>query len=113
RACIRSAGARPPALTRREEEIGRTMSGVHCPPEAADLVYASEGKGPLLERDYSAVIEGGRCTPEQVGAMLRQRFETFAPRETARPGGSPSGRTVTTRAAWSSGSEAGPAPAAS
>jgi len=47
------------------------------------FAYASEGSGPLLERDYSAVIEKSRFTPEQVGALLREKFEAFAPPETA------------------------------
>jgi hypothetical protein len=59
------------------------MSDVQSRPEAAEIVWATEGVGPLLERDYSAVIEGTTHTPEQVGALLRDRFETFAPPETA------------------------------
>jgi Domain of unknown function (DUF1990) len=59
------------------------MNDVQSKPEAAGIVWATEGSGPLLERDYSAVIEETACTPEQVGAMLRDRFEAFAPPETA------------------------------
>jgi len=51
--------------------------------EAQAVVCAAAGAGPLLERDYSAAIEGASCTPEQIGAMLRERFEEFAPSETA------------------------------
>lgn len=47
------------------------------------VVYAPEGTGPLLERSYSAVIEGASCTPEQVAEMIRARFADFAPAETA------------------------------
>jgi len=46
-------------------------------------VYASEGTGPLLERDYSAVVEGMGVTPETLVRALRERFERFAPSETA------------------------------
>jgi hypothetical protein len=59
------------------------MSDVQSRPETAEIVWAPEGTGPLLERDYSASIEGTTSTPEQVGAMLRDRFESFAPPETA------------------------------
>jgi hypothetical protein len=51
--------------------------------EVSEFAYAVDGYGPLFERDYSATIEGAGCTPEQVGAMIRERFEEFAPPETA------------------------------
>jgi Domain of unknown function (DUF1990) len=51
--------------------------------EVREIVCAVHGCGPLLERDYFAAIEGASCTPEQVGAMIRDRFEEFAPPETA------------------------------
>jgi Domain of unknown function (DUF1990) len=51
--------------------------------EALEFVSAAQGTGPLLERDYSAVIEGASCTPEQVAMMIREHFEEFAPPETA------------------------------
>ncbi len=51
--------------------------------KAAEVVDATQGVGPLLERDYSGVITGSECTPEQIGAMLCEHFEAFAPAETA------------------------------
>ena len=47
------------------------------------IVYASEGTGPLLERDYRVVVEGTGLTPETLVKALRERFEKFAPTETA------------------------------
>ena len=52
-------------------------------PDERGVVYASQGFGPLLMRDYFAVIEGADCSPEQIGEMMRTRFEEFAPEETA------------------------------
>lgn len=46
-------------------------------------IYAEEGAGPLLKRDYSATIDGTDRTPEQVAEMVRARFCEFAPPETA------------------------------
>jgi hypothetical protein len=51
--------------------------------ERQKIVYASEGTGPLLERDYSAVIEGSGCTPEALATAVRERFVRYAPSETA------------------------------
>ena len=48
-----------------------------------DVLDATHGTGPLVERDYSAVIEGTALTPEDVCANLRVHFGEFAPRETA------------------------------
>ncbi len=48
-----------------------------------EIVYASEGTGPLLERDYTAVVEGNGVTPETLVKAVRERFERFAPAETA------------------------------
>src|SRR4051812_43529226 len=59
------------------------MSDQQAEMEAVGVVYASEGAGPLVERDYFAAIEDTSCTPERVGAMLRERIEEFAPPETA------------------------------
>jgi hypothetical protein len=58
-------------------------AGIEVEKEIEEIVCATQGAGPLLERDYSATIEGASCTPEQVGAMIRGRFEEFAPPETA------------------------------
>ena len=51
--------------------------------EVEDVIPAHQGSGPLLERDYFAVIDGAKRAPDEVGAMLRDHFEEFAPQETA------------------------------
>lgn len=48
-----------------------------------ELQYASEGSGPLLQRDYWAVFGGLDKTPEEVADFLRERFCEFSPPETA------------------------------
>lgn len=53
-------------------------------PDDRGIVFASEGFGPLLEREYVAVIDGATCTPEDLAARIRREFVTFAPPETAR-----------------------------
>jgi hypothetical protein len=51
--------------------------------ESADLVSAAEGHGPLLERDYWVVIQGGHCTPEQAMQRVLAEFPRFSPGELA------------------------------
>lgn len=48
------------------------------------LQLAAEGYGPLLRRDYWAVIRNARATPRQVMAAVRAHFPAFAPAELAR-----------------------------
>ena len=50
---------------------------------AGDLRPAREGVGPLLERDYWAVVEDAALRPRQVMAEVRAHFESFAPGELA------------------------------
>jgi len=50
---------------------------------AEPIQYASEGSGPLLQRDYWAVLKGVDKTPEEVAETLRSRFPEFSPPETA------------------------------
>ncbi len=57
--------------------------GTEVQRDLAEVVCAAQGAGPLLERDYSAVIDRATCQPEQIGYMIRARFEEFAPPETA------------------------------
>lgn len=61
----------------------RPLQRVRAMPEPATheqpRVFASEGAGPLLQRDYWAVIEGARCGPKEIGALLRTRFADLAP----------------------------------
>jgi hypothetical protein len=53
-------------------------------PDEQGIVYASQGYGPLLKREYVAVIDGSDCTPEALADRVRTDFTAFAPRETAR-----------------------------
>lgn len=59
--------------------MGRTQEDTRT----ANPLAATGGVGPLLERDYSAILEGASCSPEDVGEKLRTRFERYAPAETA------------------------------
>ncbi len=45
------------------------------------LVRASEGKGPLLQRDYWGVIEACRATPEEIATAVATDFPIFSPEE--------------------------------
>ncbi len=49
-----------------------------------ELAPADGGIGPLLERDYWAVINGCRLKPSQVIDLVRRNFPEFAPRQLAR-----------------------------
>jgi hypothetical protein len=46
-----------------------------------DLAPARAGHGPLLQRDYWAVIDQCRLSPSQVIAFVARRFAEFAPQE--------------------------------
>lgn len=43
------------------------------------LTPASEGTGPLLQRDYWAVVRESRLTCPEVASLLRERFVAFPP----------------------------------
>ena len=45
------------------------------------LLSATEGAGPLLQRDYWAVIDRCGCSPSEVMELVASRFPEFAPRE--------------------------------
>lgn len=45
------------------------------------LILASEGAGPLLQRDYWGVIENSQETPEGLGTILAEDFCRFAPED--------------------------------
>jgi Domain of unknown function (DUF1990) len=45
------------------------------------LLLAAEGAGPLLQRDYWAVIEHCGCSPSELMALVASRFAEFAPEE--------------------------------
>jgi hypothetical protein len=51
------------------------------PTAAAALQPAAEGTGPLLQRDYWAVIDNCRCRPSEVVTTVASRFPEFAPDE--------------------------------
>lgn len=51
-------------------------------PQADDpLQPAAEGYGPLVQRDYWAVIENCRCKPSELMQIVRSRFVEFPPSE--------------------------------
>lgn len=60
-------------------------SGKALKVDARDLVegllLASEGSGPLLQRDYWAVIENSSRTAEELGTILAEDFCRYAPEE--------------------------------
>lgn len=43
------------------------------------LLHPTDGAGPLLERDYWAVIRDCRLTCQEIAALVRERFEAFPP----------------------------------
>ena len=47
------------------------------------LAPAREGVGPLLQRDYWAVVRGSKLRPSQVVTELRAHFPSFVPTELA------------------------------
>ena len=48
---------------------------------ADELLLPEQGAGPLLQRDYWAVIQDARCGPAELMAWVQQRFAEFAPAE--------------------------------
>ena len=59
------------------------MGDTPCVEEGLKPVHAGVGIGPLLQRDYTAVIEGTDAEPEHLIDLLCERFEEFAPAQTA------------------------------
>lgn len=49
--------------------------------DGREIVPASEGCGPLYQRDYWAVIANCRLSPSEVVDVVRERFEEFPPSE--------------------------------
>jgi hypothetical protein len=45
------------------------------------LLSAVEGAGPLLQRDYWALIEGCTCSPSELMELVASRFAELAPEE--------------------------------
>lgn len=50
---------------------------------ASALSPASSGAGPLLQRDYWAVVDRCRLTPSQLMTLVADRFESFSPPDLA------------------------------
>src|SRR4051812_20945396 len=80
---VRALQESPARLCPDWEEVRMRRAGELAERGDARVVCAARGVGPLLERDYWAVMDGAQCTPGQVGARLREQFEEFAPPETA------------------------------
>ena len=47
------------------------------------LSPARQGVGPLLQRDYWAVLAGSRLRPSEIIQAVRQHFASFAPADLA------------------------------
>jgi hypothetical protein len=47
--------------------------------EPPKVLTAARGSGPLLQRDYQAVIEGATCPPEEAIEKVRAQFPRFSP----------------------------------
>ncbi|OJT16685.1 hypothetical protein BO221_48585 [Archangium sp. Cb G35] len=58
-------------------EAGMEAGGDLCD----GLLAAAEGHGPLLQRDYWAVIERCGCSPSELMELVARRFPEFAPEE--------------------------------
>jgi len=50
---------------------------------AGEILCAASGYGPLLQRDYRAILAGASRSPEEVAGLVRARFPEFAPPQTA------------------------------
>ena len=46
-----------------------------------NLLPATRGAGPLLQRDYWAVVRNCRCRPTEVVDLVLCRFKEFAPED--------------------------------
>ena len=55
------------------------MSLEPSPSPPAEVQPAESGAGPLLERDYWAIIDEPTCAPSGVMDMVKARFCTFPP----------------------------------
>jgi hypothetical protein len=47
---------------------------------AKEVQNAAQGAGPLLQRDYWAVIDDSKMTPAEIVELVRTHFSTFAPK---------------------------------
>lgn len=67
-----------PSTGKGEMESESTQTGDS---PAAELLLPEQGKGPLLQRDYWAVIKGCQHPPSTVMDWVSRRFAEFAPAE--------------------------------
>ena len=56
------------------------MSGASVGEGEQKVIDAASGAGPLLQREYSGVIEGTSLSPEELAKLVRERFTDLAPR---------------------------------
>lgn len=49
--------------------------------ETKELKPATAGSGPLLQRDYWAVIAGSRLGPQELAAYVAEKFDQLPPKE--------------------------------
>jgi hypothetical protein len=47
------------------------------------VTYATDGKGPLFEREYRVVIADAKVSPEEMADRVKRRFPEFSPVHTA------------------------------
>lgn len=66
-------------MTTMKQEVGDKLQAL-----MENLHLASEGKGPLLQRDYWGVIRESRLTAQEVGERVARDFCSFAPEELVR-----------------------------
>jgi hypothetical protein len=52
--------------------------------ERLERSFAAQGSGPLLQRDYWAVIRDCRFSPRQFGSLFAAHFADFAPKQLCR-----------------------------
>lgn len=58
-----------------------THPKAHAEVHADARSLAGTGHGPLLQRDYWAVLDGCELTPTEIGRLLAEQFEELAPPE--------------------------------
>ena len=63
--------------------MGREGTQAQSGKQAGDLLIAVAGVGPLLERDYWAVIRDCRVSPTELMAEVSRTFEAYAPKSVA------------------------------
>lgn len=59
--------------------VGSVMGTLVSKSEPAEILRATRGSGPLLQRDYWAVIDGSRAGPTQIASAVARSFPSFPP----------------------------------